>query len=550
MAPVDLDGVEHALATPDVRLIPDQNGAFSRENRSAAAQLEPVLRSFLEAGGVVVVLDGTFSTVDSEMPSETYTVLDPSLLAIDDAERTDGCANVPCNLRDPLLSDTSGPICAYTHTVEYFTQEPWITLSHRQEELDGAVALHRWFNAGTNGPIGIRTRKASPGASVFYQDETGAAVAQCSTLSNGTAVHHMGRNGFLSVADPSTNDLLTITGVQPLDLVEAPLPAVQGVVATIATVNLPVFPGASVYRVMAGCSSQLSETGASISVGVSAACLNTDGSYNVIGEALDGNGELLAYTLQNGVTPSSDSTVTMPAWKAPNLHPNLSPGSLTDVNRVSLAVSLASSGVDYAESVGSIDRAGGSGTFSFYSDSGPGAPAFDMLTHEEAAVFNTNSSALRASSSRTVRGPLITSLDVTLSEVLLPRLDDATIDFTSEGPVVSWISSGALTSVDGGIVGLWWIASDGASHRWSIVFPPGSSVAAPPSPGGSLASMFWPLDDVRSDVVIAGLRLDEASFLPSYDAYRQRPLDAVTHVPSTAFSLRSTSLTVDFAEMQ
>src|SRR5262249_52054263 len=147
--------VPAALGHSDVLLIPDQNGFFSdNQGPAAATQLEPYLRAFLEIGGVVVVLDGAHVAGQSSVPSETYRVLDPSLLALAGAPAFQGCTEVPCNDEDPLLGGVASDVCPTGNLVGYATKEPWVALARRDGvQPDRPFVLHRWFGAEGTGPI-------------------------------------------------------------------------------------------------------------------------------------------------------------------------------------------------------------------------------------------------------------------------------------------------------------------------------------------------------------------------------------------------------------
>jgi hypothetical protein len=351
----------------------------------------------------------------------------------------------------------------------------------------------------------------------------------------------MDPGGFASLgsAVESNHLLYTFVGVEPPDRLLLAQSQPPDPLFEVTAILPESVVDAAQYRVDAGCGAQATSSEFA-ELPVAIRCLGPSGTYSLIVEALDVNGEILAYTMKNGLT--GDADVEMPAWKEPNLSASLSPGLLTGVERVDLEIGLSMTTVDFVEGLGAVKRDGDAGEFSFYSDPGSGVPAFSLLTHSEGAEFAIDGT-FRPRSERTVRGGLTTSLDVALSSVLLPRLDFTAIDLAETGAVtVSWTAAGSLPGVDGGRTILSWINSEFGTNLWQLVFPPGSSVTSPPEPGGTFTGPYWPFDE--AEVTMSLVELLEASYLPSYAAFRA---DFTAPPPAgLAYTSRRTSLEYEF----
>jgi hypothetical protein len=162
------------------------------------------------------------------------------------------------------------------------------------------------------------------------------------------------------------------------------------------------------------------------------------------------------------------------------------------------------------------------------------------MTHTEGARF-TITSSYEPVSTRRVSGPLITSLNVDLASVLLPRLTGvaSSIDMVDQRLTLLWTSQGPLNSADGEIATLVWF--DGVSVRvWRVIFPPAAeNIAPPPPPPDSPLYDAWP--DWADDPTLVRLGLDDASFASGYRDYLRRIRD-VLQPPPIELTLRTTEL--------
>jgi hypothetical protein len=331
--------------------------------------------------------------------------------------------------------------------------------------------------------------------------------------------------------------LVTVLNAQPLDHLRFVLDHYVQAGTFDVVVDLPdTFPpGNYSYRVMLGCGASSSDSPTGIGVSMSTNCFNQDGSYNIIGEALV-NGEVLAYTMLNGVTLPQGSLITMPSWRSSNLYPTIT-GFAPGLDSIDLSIQLNSEGIDYQEGGGSILRGGLPATFMFYSDPGYGFPTFGVLTHHERAWYDPNGQPFEVRSERTIRGPLLLSLSIDPNTAFLPAITDSALNFDGNDRMrIDWSLANSISGIDGGTAQVLWF--DESYHNWILVFPPGFSMTAPPNPG-QLGDLFWPASVDFDAVSLLHLQLDDATFLPSYLDYRQEIL-GVTRPPPSEYTLRST----------
>jgi hypothetical protein len=452
-----------------VLLIPDQNGFFSdaASAQVTASQLAPALRHFLETGGVVAVLDGMWLDGGVSVPSDTHRVLDPSLLAIDGATQPlQGCASAPCNEADPLLADVPPEICEADHSVMFSTDEPWVALARPDPaNVLQPFVLHRWFGTTDQGPIAFDVDTAQPGTDLsgypaFFQDATGQQQAQCLTIGNGSAVHQMGPDSFVSLGvNSGSRQLVTVIGAQPLDRLEQRAQAAPSYGGPFqATASLPgAIQDVSAYRVMLGCGGTLSGD-LTIVVDTAAGCANPDGSYSLVAEALDANGEILAYTIQNGVTDSDPEPIQLPAWRNPDFLPFTTGVTPAELQSIELGVRTAvPGGPDYVEGGATVLRDENGGQFSFYADPGAGQPAFALLTVRTRLRFFPSGQPYEVISERSQRGPLLDTLAIDRGAGFLPRVTASSIAFDAGQRLkIDWSLAGPAPSVDGGFALAFW----------------------------------------------------------------------------------------------
>lgn len=540
---VGLGEVEGALAGRDLLVVPDQNGAFDPASAPAeAAALEPALRAFLDAGGVVALLDGTFVDPDDNLlPSATFRILDRRLLAIDDAQIVDACADIPCNLADPIAFDVGTSLCV-SGAIGYTTPEPWVTFAFLdQGGIDLPLVLHRVFGAPSVGPVAMRTGDGTQswgGDEVVFQDPAGAEVTTCTTLSNGSAVHEMSPGGSVSLAsfdfERGSYGLTTAIAVEPLDHVRLAVPPVVDQSPLAITVDLQDLVNAASFRVVTGCGEVVSDAPGGIALSVG--CFNPDGTFDLVAEGVDVNERVIGYSILTGVTDPGGGNLAMPDWLAPNRMASLTIGPLAGVDGADMSVWLSSNGIDYLEHGTPLEPTGAG---DFYASPGPGSAPFSLLGQAERAWFLTPVSGLTPVSRRRVLGGLFDSLDVNLANVLLPRITAFDSSFAPDDRMtLRWLSSGSLDGVDGGQAMFAWSDVDGNQHRWTLIVPPGTSVTAPPPPASG-AAVFWPTQ--VDDVTLLNARFDDASFAPTYRDYRQ-DVGGVVQPPPTAHTLRTTEL--------
>ncbi len=406
----DASAIPGALPGVDVLLIYDHNGA---DVQSLAATLEPTLRAFLEAGGVVVVTDG-LDLAGDPVPSQTYRIIDPTLLQIHAAVEVDAlletrfnCISgrpswlIPCNDADPLAAQGTAralPVRICTgNWVGYESPEPWVTyatLSFADElEADHPGVFHKWFGTvdpAVGGPVAV-TMKPEPDyfpseETAIFQDASGGLLHVCSedyaqlrgsdpapmVLQNGTAVFHMVGGGHASRGVNSYDEhydwgngylLTTWVGVQPLEDLHfqfQPLRDGDGFDPPNATVVLPNDAADVAYSVYSGCGgAQSSLAQGSVSVrtcghgtySLIVEALDCAG-YNAFGRCISGTDQVLKYAILNGVTEHDGDDVVLPAyatWNVPNLDITVDVGTLTDVTAVDFSVTQSVGALHYRE---------------------------------------------------------------------------------------------------------------------------------------------------------------------------------------------------------
>ncbi len=524
---LDFASLADGVSGVDVLLIPDQNGSSSPFGPAP-------LSSFLDAGGVVILLEGTFDDGGGETPSYTLGLLDPALLAISAAETYDGCADVPCNADDPLLIDVQPPVCL-TGAVGFETAEPWVTLDYTGDSSDLPIVLHRWFGDPSAGPVAVSAGdggQSSGGLPVRFQDAAGGDVATCQTLPNGSAVHQMDADASLSIL-PADGVLITAVAAQPLDHLDLRAPGLVDSPSIPIEVDLDDAPGISYYRLISDCGDVVSDTPAAIPI--AAACRGE--VFTLVAEGYDASDRIIVYAAGAFSDPGG-APIAMPDWRPANFTPSISSGGLPGVQAMELSVALRAGGADYLERGDAVDP---TVTPQFYTPLVPFDPPFDLMTHTEAARFTITPSSYEPISTRRVSGPLITSLNVDLGSVLLPRLTGvaSSIDVVDQRLTLLWTSQGPLDSADGEIATLVWF--DGVSVRvWRVIFPPAAeNIAPPPPPSDSPLYDAWP--DGADDPTLVRLGLDDASFASGYRDYLRRIRD-VLQPPPIEHTLRTTEL--------
>jgi hypothetical protein len=428
---------------------------------------------------------------------------------------------VPCNTRDPLLSglDLQNLALPSSGVVSVFTSEPWQALS----TTDGPVVLHKWFGAPpSTGPVAVRA--GGGGTQVFFQDASGALLAVCGPASGGSAFE-MDAGGSVSVGIVSDfgNDLRTFIGVEPLD--DLPTSPLFGITRPFGnmTVNMPTFDGAVSYRAATGCSSR--ESAQPTGIVVPLFCANNGFTFDVVGEALDENGHVLAYAIARNVDTFA-VPFDLPALTPVNAVATVVPGSAV-VDAIQLSVSLVNdSGIEMFQGRGQqFDGSGGS--LPFYADTA-GTPPLELLHFVEASA---TVGALFAFTNRTVRAPMTTVIDINVGDDLLPLLGEPSLSFTPDA-TVDITAGGSIAEADGMVVTL---AS--STKFWTIVAPPGLQLVAPPVPPGGEPLWITSADDGR----VTSVQLDDKSFTPTYREYRQQAL--LPTQPNAVFTSRSTGIT-------
>lgn len=524
---LDFASLAEGVTGVDVLLVPDQNGSSSPFGAVP-------LSSFLDAGGVVIFLEGTFADGGGDTPSYTLGLLDPALLAISAVETYDGCADVPCNADDPLLIDVLPPVCL-TGAVGFETAEPWVTLDYAGDSSDLPIVLHRWFGQPAAGPVAISTGdggQSSGGLPVRFQDAAGVDVATCETLPNGSAVHQMGADASLSLLQ-ADGVLTTAVAAQPLDHLDLRAPDLLEAPSIPIEVDLDDTLALSYYRLISDCGDVVSDTPAAIPI--AAGCRGE--VFNLVAEGYDVNDRIIVYAAGSFIDPGG-ARIEMPAWRVANFAPSVSSGGLPGVQAIELSVMLSRGGADYLEQGDAVDPTVAN---AFYSPVSLLDPPFDLMTHTEAARFAVTPSSYEPVSTRRVSGPLLTSLTVDLASVLLPRLTDVAyfIDITDQRLTLLWSSQGPVVTADGEIATLAWF--DGVSvHVWRVIFPAaGANIAPPPPAPDSPLFDAWP--DSADDPTLVRLEVDDASFASGYRDYLRRMGD-VLRPPRTQHTLRSTEL--------
>ncbi len=423
-------GLQHA----DVLLIYDHNG--QADVPAAAALLEATFATFLQAGGVIVVLDGLAAA--STSPSRTFEILSDELLDIDDAVPLDAlidqhrCASnsrsswvVPCNEADPLLAQLPIEICD-GNLLGYVSDEPWVTyasLAFEDEPAPDVVGVfHKWFGAvdpAVGGPIAVTLvpnadlfpddevavfQDPDPGHSLevvcseFYSPARPDGVPGPRVLKNGSAVHHMiagmsahvsrGYRGYDDDYDFYGNILVDWAAPAPLDdLRHTPdpptgFPAIEGIDPT-AHVVFPADADVDLrYSVQTGCSTDRRTFGLFPATLEVKTC-RPDG-YSVVVDALDAiTGEIVAYVILNGQTEVAGGDIVLPdfsTWSAPNVNATLSLGTLTDSGAIAVdaAVTESIGALHYFEGQ-QIFRAPGDLEVACYRDAGAGTPSLDRI---------------------------------------------------------------------------------------------------------------------------------------------------------------------------
>jgi hypothetical protein len=529
----DPAALEAALVGADALLILDQNGASWDDSDplfGIAGEWEPILRAYLEVGGVVVLNDGYFS--DGEL-SETSLVLDSSL--IDTGEVTtpfDDFNVVPCNVRDPIVPFFLRlPSFFEDRMVGWLTPDPWITFvvpafsnegaKPQQAPVDIATVMHKWFGQATEGPIGITVENIfgpAPGAEVLFHDADGALIDQCFTISNGTAVHHYpGPDGYLTVGTESQSgtSATTFVGVDPLDDLEHFLPTNAitippqpiGIVdVVVEAYGGEVEPGDPLLYVFRGGGAQslavanADEIADPVSLDIYDANdrFTEDESYTITAEVIGENtGTLYAYAVLHDVTDFDGQDQVMPEWQDANLAVTLRTGTLSTLENVVFGVSQIVGNLQYSEgpvSTRPLIFSSGTAQTQFWADAGEGDLIFTSMVDSVIASF-TDADAMLRFSSRTRTGPVsAAAIDLDLSIALIPPIDD--IDVTEGDRLTVTYQTAAIPGdLDGGSIRLTWF-SDDELHDWTLVFPAGMTTIV----GPMTDDRYFPPSDVTPEL--------------------------------------------------
>jgi hypothetical protein len=525
----NLANVPTELPGADVLLIYDQNGA---DASVFASTLEPTLRAFLDAGGVVVVLDGIYDE-DKQATSDTYRVLASSLLDIQAAVSTQhmfetrfNCEGgdpswiIPCNVADPIRGSTRQTrlpvqICDGGVRVGYVSDEPWVfyaTMSFPEEdEPDHVGVFHKWFGTvdpAVGGPVAI-TVVPEPGYfpgdhMAVFQDAASEVLQVCSdyygnaldpprlVMQNGGAVFHMTGGGYASSGyygydddyDFFGNLMTTYVGVQPLDDLRSHLiPAFdpnpeEGEEVVVG------FPGDldpnNVVQVSSGCGIDVWRSGS----GTMSLRTCGRGSYSLVAEAVNPQTQRIArYTILNGVSQHFGGQVNLPnysTWSVPNRSVTLAPGTLTgQVQSVEMAVTQSVGPLHYLEGDTVYNNNTVGLGMTFYSAAGTGSPPMDHLAHLEGLRYpyqcDDNFGCIQPVVDRVIRGALnvLASGTIALDAISwLPRLSmtgQPTVDDSTGQLKFGANLSGSLGSaIRGGKAVLY---ADDFQKKWTIIFP-------------------------------------------------------------------------------
>lgn len=309
---------------------------------------------------------------------------------------------------------------------------------------------------------------------VFFSDESGSLLASSSTGKDGSASGPMPPRGMITVAKTtSPRHLYTVTGVMPGDRVVVGEEEDEGGAAHVAcrtAITIPsAYPKAARHVVSVGVND--SEVGDPTSPVVVAALKRfvVDGKVRAIARALDAEGKVLAFsqTFVEGCTSTDAGAikVKLPEWS-------------TDLRTFSIDASGTEKGT--LEAKLTLIPAGSDG-FAFTTREAPIGAATKLELIAPRPLGTRGRTKLEV---KYEDGPDRASLDerrenipeqtkVTLSERLLPRVREATIDGqATPRPGVRWKSTAPLSSADAIVARLAWPESREAI--WTIVAPPDS----------------------------------------------------------------------------
>ncbi len=372
----------------------------------------------------------------------------------------------------------------------------------------------------SSGVVNVTIRLAGvpvPDLAIVFHDSTGEVVTSTTTDSEGKASATVSRDAMVTVIVDSTSNL-TIVGVQPLDNIElgGDLSPSNNLV-TQADITVPSTTAASGYFFTNGCSSFSTATPtAPFALAVNEGCLAADGTFTIIGRAVDAGNNVVAWTSATEVVPAGAVTnVTVGDWD-------------TNVQTLDFAFNNAPSGASLFTASATLAVAGvtlaNGGDSAALVPTGGASVSLPIFAEAESVVYaamvsydDRGQSAVGTISVRADTVPAVVSL---MGSDYSPTIDTLTIDTLDPVRIgMAWTIGGTVSENSAMIVNFRWVAGVGGSRSWMLICPPSSTAVTVPVLPGPLASAGPDATSTFNQSVVVSLTSSDQ--IPSYADFRQ-----------------------------
>lgn len=341
----------------------------------------------------------------------------------------------------------------------------------------------------------MRTASGAPAADVaiVYADATGQLTGTDKTDATGRVTRLLPSGSQVTAILGKADEprLLTITGVEPGDVLTAALPPTEE--ETSGSLEITSLPAgepqgiANLVAIAGNC--QNSAQALPLTLSVYEDCVKA-GRFPLVVVASNGNGAFLGYTHQKGIQLVPDgglpdsgvlSVAMNGSWVTTSTTADIQATHVTGDPDGRGTLTHVTGGVETWETqyFDAIDDAGVTNmTFQTYT-------GFADFLQREVAIRTSDNNNGVAYTALASRGGSNATLDVSQA---LPALTGATVDSTTPArPMVAWTSSSPITGADGAVVDLrWYFQADGGRYiygDWTFVTAPGAtSVKAPQLP--------------------------------------------------------------------